>query len=135
MNTNALAIKAAYDATAYGDFAPLMDLLADEVHWHATGPGPLAGEYTGKQDIGRFFVRMGETYGDTFRLRVLDVLSSDEHVVVLTSEQGSYRGDQVAWRSAHVFTFENGRCVRFLSFQDDPFNAFWLAEPAESSRL
>jgi ketosteroid isomerase-like protein len=92
MNTNALAIKAAYDATASGDFAPLMGLLADEVQWRATGPGPLAGDYTGKQDIGRFFARMGETYGDTFRLRVLDILGSNEHVVVLTSEEGSYRG-------------------------------------------
>jgi len=126
MNTNALAIKAAYDATACGNFAPLIGLLADEVQWHITGPGPLAGDYADRRDIGRFFNKMGEIYGASFRLRVLDILDSDEHVVVLTSEEGSYRGDYAAWRSAHVFTFENGRCVRFLSFQDDPFNAFWL---------
>jgi hypothetical protein len=125
MNGDSLAIKAAYDAMAYGDFAPLMGLLADNVQWRVTGPGPLAGDYAGKPEIGRFFARMGETYGDTFRLRVLDILGSDEHVVVLTSEEGDYRGDHVAWRSVHVYSFENGRCVRFLSFQDDPFIAFW----------
>ena len=87
----------------------------------------MAGDYIGKQDIGRFFAQMGETYGDSFRLGVLDILGSDENVVVLTREEAVYRGDPMAWRAAHVFTFENGRCVRFLSFQDDPFIAFWLA--------
>lgn len=128
MNASALAIKAAYDATAQGDVAHLIGLLADDVQWHATGPGPLAGLYAGKQEIGCFFGRMGETYGDTFRLRVLDILGSDEHVIVLTSEEGVYRGERVAWRAAHVYSFENGRCVRFLSFQDDPFIKFWLAQ-------
>lgn len=127
MNANALAVKAAYAATVQGDFAKLIGLLADYIHWRATGPGPLAGDYIGKQDIGRFFAKMGEAYGDTFRLRVLNILGSDEHVVVLTSEEGVYRGEAVAWRSAHVYAFENGRCVRFLSFQDDPFIKFWLA--------
>jgi ketosteroid isomerase-like protein len=127
MNANALAIKAAYDATAQGDVAKLIELLADDVQWRATGPGPLAGLYTGKQDIGRFFGKMGETYGDTFRLSVLDILGSDEQVVVLTSEEGVYRGEHISWRSAHVYSFENERCVRFLSFQDDPFIKFWLA--------
>ena len=70
---------------------------------------------------------MGEI-GDTFRLSVLDILSSNEHVVVLTSEEGVYRGEQISWRSAHVYSFENGRCVRFLSFQDDPFIKFWIAK-------
>jgi ketosteroid isomerase-like protein len=127
MNSNALAIKMAYDAMASGDFAPLMGLLADDVQWRSTGPGPLAGDYSGKEDIGQFFGKMGETYRDSFRLQALDILGSDEHVVVLTSEEGTYRGDHVAWRSAHVYTFANGRCIRFLSFQDDAFNAFWLA--------
>jgi ketosteroid isomerase-like protein len=129
MNSNVLAVKAAYDATATGDFAPLIALLAEDIQWRVTGPGPLVGHYRGKPAIGRFFARMGETYGDSFRLRVIDILASDERVVVLTSEQGGYRGDAVAWRSAHVFTFENGLCVRFLSFQDDAFIAFWLARP------
>jgi ketosteroid isomerase-like protein len=122
-----MAIKAAYNATARGDFNALLDLLADNVQWRTTGPGPLAGDYLGKQDMGRFFAKMGETYGDTFRQHVLDIAGSDEHVVVLASEEGVYRGDHVAWRSAHVYTFESGHCVRFLSLQDDPFIAFWLA--------
>jgi uncharacterized protein len=126
MNSNVLAIKGAYEATARGELNALIGLLADDVQWRTTGPGPLAGDYVGKQDIGRFFAKMGETYGDTFRLSVLDILGSDEHVVVLTSEEGVYRGDHVAWRGAHVYTFENGRVVRFLSFQDDAFIAFWL---------
>jgi len=127
MNSNALAIKAAYEATARGEFDALIGLLADDVHWRTTGPGPLAGDYVGKPDVGRFFAGMAKAYGDTFRLGVLDILGSDEHVVVLTSEEAVYRGDRVAWRGAHVYAFEKGRAVRFLSFQDDAFIAFWLA--------
>lgn len=86
---------------AIGEIADARRELAGDVQWRTTGPGPLAGLYTGKQDIGRFFGKMGETYGDTFRL--------------------------ISWRSAHVYSFENGSCIRFLSFQDDPFIKFWLA--------
>lgn len=127
MNSPVLEIQAAYEATARGDFNALIGLLADDVQWRTTGPGPLAGDYVGKQDIGRFFAKMGEIYGDSFRLGVLDIVGSDENVVVLTREEAVYRGDPIAWRGAHVYTFENGRCVRFLSFQDDAFIAFWLA--------
>ena len=77
MSYHVMAIKAAYDATSRGDFAPLMGLLADDVQWRATGPGPLAGDYVGKQDIGRFFARMGKILVRTFRLRVLDIVGSD----------------------------------------------------------
>ena len=42
------------------------------------------------------------------RISVLDTLGSDGPVVALTGEEGSYRGDHGAWRSAQVFTFENG---------------------------
>lgn len=84
----------------------------------------MTGLYADNQEIGRFFGRMGETYGDTFRLRVLDILGSDEHVIVLTSEEDVYRGERVAWRAAHVYSFEHGRCVRFLNFQNDPFIKF-----------
>jgi hypothetical protein len=130
MNANALAVKDAYDATSRGDFAKIIALLASDVRWRVTGPGPLAGDYTGPHEIGRFFARMGEVYADSFRLRVLDILGSDEHVVVLTSEEGGYRGDRVAWRSAHVYRFEGARCVEFLSFQDDSFIDFWTVRKA-----
>jgi hypothetical protein len=43
MSSNAKAIKVAYDATAYRDCAPLMELLSDDVQWATTGPGPVGG--------------------------------------------------------------------------------------------
>ena len=54
MNANALAIKAAYDATAQGDVATLIGLLADDVQWRATGPGPLAGLYEASRTSAAF---------------------------------------------------------------------------------
>jgi ketosteroid isomerase-like protein len=132
MNANLLAVKDAYDATSRGDFDKLIGLLSPGIRWRVTGPGPLAGEYIGTYEVGGFFAEMGKVYGDSFRLRVLDTLASDEHVVVLTSEEGASRGERVAWRSAHVFKFRGARCVEFLSFQDDAFIDFWTArkEPA-----
>ena len=38
MNSPVLAIKAAYEATARGDFNALIGLLADDVRWRTTGP-------------------------------------------------------------------------------------------------
>lgn len=125
MNANVLAVKDAYDATSRGDFGKLIGLLAPHVRWRATGPGPLAGEYIGAHEIGRFFASMGEVYGGSFRLQVIDALGSEQHVIVLTREEGVYKGDRVGWRSAHVYKFQDGRCVEFLSFQDDAFINFW----------
>ena len=57
--------------------------------------------------------RWGEIYGDSFRLGVLDIVGSDENVIVLTSEEAVYRGDPIAWRGAHVTLSKMGAASAF----------------------
>ncbi|HLG46517.1 MAG TPA: nuclear transport factor 2 family protein [Reyranella sp.] len=124
-HSNRQAIQSAYEAFGRGDVNALFDLLADDVHWHASAPGPAAGDYVGKGEVMSFFGKMAEAYGDTFRLEAIDILASESRVVVLTQERAEHKGRPLAFRSAHVYEFEHRKCVRFLSFQDDAFVDFW----------
>ena len=126
-NPNLQAIQNAYQAMGRGDASVLLSTLAEDIEWKATGPGPVAGIYRGRDEVLSFFGKMGQVYGQSFRLDVVDMLASDEHVVVLTKEGGQHQGRDVEFRAAHVYTFSDGKCRRFLSFQDDAYIKFWLA--------
>ena len=121
---NERRLREAYDASAGGDIAPLINLMADDVQWHASGRGPVAGDYSGKSGVLDFFARMGALYGDTFRLEVLDVFGNDARGVVLTREQGEHGGRALEFRSAHTYEFGGGVCVRFMNFVDDAYDEF-----------
>ena len=122
---NEQRLTEAYEASARGDVAPLMKLLADDVRWHASGRGPVAGDYSGKSGVLDFFARMGALYGDTFRLEVLDIFANDARGVVLTRERGEHNGRALEFRSAHIYEFDGGVCVRFMNFVDDAYDEFW----------
>lgn len=66
----------------------VMSLLTDDIEFHIFGRSPLSGSYLGKDEIPRFFGKLIETYGDTFRLEVQDILVNDKHGVALTRERG-----------------------------------------------
>ncbi len=124
---NQQAIHSAYEAMGRGDATALMSILADDIEWEASGPGPVAGVYRGKDEVMNFFGKMAQAYGDTFRLDVVDMLASNDRVVVLTKEGGRHQGREIRFRAAHVYEFSGGKCRRFLSFQDGAFIDFWLA--------
>ena len=56
-------IKTSYDAFEKGNLNPLMISLADNVRWHVSGGGPLAGDYIGKAEVLNFFGKMMQLYG------------------------------------------------------------------------
>lgn len=48
---NARLLRNAYEAFGSGDLEPLLGALTDDISWHDSTLGPLAGSYTGKDQV------------------------------------------------------------------------------------
>ena len=126
MNTqNESMLRTSYDAFGRGDINLLMSSLSDDIDWLVSGGSPLAGKYVGKNEVLSFFGKMMNLYHGRLKMDVLDILASDRHGVVLTSEAAQYDGRSVEFRSVHVWEISGGRMKRFQVFYDDAYHQFW----------
>jgi ketosteroid isomerase-like protein len=62
-------LRKGYAAFVEGDLDTVMGLFTDDIKWHVPGSNPLAGDYTGKEEIGAFFGKFMELTNGTFRSR------------------------------------------------------------------
>jgi uncharacterized protein len=122
---NERMLSNAYTAFATGDLATVTAMFSDDIAWHASGTSPVSGDYTGKDEILQFFGKMMQAYDGTLQVQVLDILANDNHGVVLTNERGTSGGQTVEFRSVHLWTISDGRCTRFVSYEDDAYHQFW----------
>jgi len=63
---------------------PLLGALTDDIPRHDSTVGPLAGAYTGKDQVLGLFGEMMEVHGGTPRLEVADIFANDGRGVLLT---------------------------------------------------
>ena len=126
---NAELLRAVYEAFGNGDLEPLLGSLTDDISWHDSTLGPVAGDYTGKDQVLGFFGKMMDVYGGTLRLEVVDILANENHGVVLTREAGTTGGESVEWSGAHLWSFRDGQCAEFSSYADVRYQRFWSSKP------
>jgi ketosteroid isomerase-like protein len=118
-----------YQAFCDGDFDAMGRLLADEVVWHVAGGGTAAGDKQGRTDVLDFLRSVADATGGNFRIQVHDVLTNNEHIVVLshvtcTRDTLIYRADEV-----HVFHIDDdGLIHEAWGFTAEPGGqgAFWF---------
>lgn len=122
---NETIIRAVYDDISSGSLDGVASLLADDVTWQITGDSPISGTYTGKDAVFGFFSKMMELYGGTFRIQVRDVLANDGYGVVISVEKGEVGGETVEFGSVHLWGIRDGKCVNFISYEDDNYHQFW----------
>ncbi len=91
-------------------------------------PGPLAGVYTGKDQVLGLFGKMMEVYGGTLRVDVVDVLANESRGVVLTAEAGTAGGVAVSWSGVHLWRFRDGRCAQLVVYADADYQRFWSSK-------
>ena len=53
-------LRETYQAFAGGDLEPLLGALTDDISWHDSRLGPLAGHCTGKDQVLGLFAKMTE---------------------------------------------------------------------------
>ena len=117
-----------YAAFEKGDFAALTDVFADDIVWHVSGPGPLAGTYRSRDEVFGMFARLAEETGGTFRLELHDVLANDEHSVALVTVFATRQGKSFEDLGTHVFHVKGGKMTEFWQTTTNPEAAveFWV---------
>src|SRR5579859_2093148 len=120
----AQVLRDAYQAAGHGDLQPLLGTLREDVTWADSTLGPLAGTYT-KDEVPQFFAKMMDIYGRTLWLEIVSIVADDNHAAVLTRESGTVRGETATWTGVHVWSFEQGRATRFVSYASAEYQRFW----------
>ena len=116
---NAALIKGAYEAFARGDVAHAFAAFAEDILWHVPGRGPLSRDYRGHAELGGFFQKFMELSAGTFRIRIDDVLSKGDRVVVLCTESAQRGGRSWSSPQVHVWTIRDDRATVFWQYQGD----------------
>ncbi len=99
-----------YEAFGRGDTDGAMATIADTVEWIVPGDNALTGVYSGKDEVGGLWARIGEK---GFRTQPEEFLADGEKVVVVTTY--SIGNDQS--RVVDVATYDaSGKLARFEAF-------------------
>jgi len=92
---------------------------ADDVVLHFPGRGAMAGDYRGKDELGRLFQHQAEMLDSPPEIATHDVLANDEHAVVLNAVRASRGGRIMEQEQVVVMFIRDGRITETrLHFSD-----------------
>jgi ketosteroid isomerase-like protein len=126
--SNAEILRAGYEAFAAGDVPAVLAIFSKDITWNVPGRSPIAGDYTGHDEVVGFFQMLGERSDGTFHLDVHDILDNgDATVVVLVTEKGERNGTQLSSPDAHVWHMQDGKATSFQAYSADQYveDEFW----------
>jgi ketosteroid isomerase-like protein len=105
-------VRGAYEAFSRGDIPAVLEVLADDVAWTVPPPLPQAAEANGRDEVVRFFERLGGIWQD-LDLDLDDFVASGDRVCVIGRGSGKVDGQQAGYGFVHCWTIDGGRAVRF----------------------
>jgi ketosteroid isomerase-like protein len=108
-------VRGAYESFARGDVPQVIGILADDVEWTVGPPLPQAMDAHGREDVGRFFERIGSIY-EQLEVKPRDFVASDDRVCVVGSASGKSDGRDVAYDFAHVWQLADGKARTFTEY-------------------
>lgn len=126
--SNADIIRSGYEAFGAGDVPAVLAIFSDDLTWHISGRSPLAGTYTGPDEVLGFFGQLGERSNGTFNLDVHDILDNgDDKVVLLVTENAQRNDASLSMSAVHVWRVQDGKATAFEAFVADDYEVdeFW----------
>ena len=103
------------------DVAAIADCLAEDVVIHVPGRNPLSGTHRGRGEVlTRLFQAWEEAFG-SLQIRIHDVLSSGDHVVLLSDRTAKRDGLAVDMRAASIYHVREGRIAEAWLMEWDPY--------------
>jgi ketosteroid isomerase-like protein len=128
VQSNAQIIQSGYEAFAAGDVPAVLAMFSDDISWNIPGRSPLAGTYTGPDEVLGFFQQLGERSNGTFNLEVRDILDNGKDKVVLLLTETAQRDDKsLNAEAVHVWGLQAGKATTFQAYIADEYTVdeFW----------
>jgi ketosteroid isomerase-like protein len=118
---NEQIIKDLYDAFGRGDVPTILNMLAEDVDWYDPGPPAVthAGRYRGRNDVMRFFTRLGESVV-VEAFQPTEFIAKGDRVIVLGSLRGKVKQTGLVYDNewAMSWTLRDGRVTKWQIFED-----------------
>jgi ketosteroid isomerase-like protein len=109
-------------AAKRGDWDTAFGFLADDLLIHIPGRSAFAGQQFGKDAAVDYIQSIRERYRDGgIELEVIDMLCSDERVVLLVRERFHGNGAPVEIRRANVYRVKDEKVVEVSIFEADQY--------------
>jgi ketosteroid isomerase-like protein len=121
-------VRQANAAFVTGELGALQSqYLAENVVWHISGRGPLAGDYDGVAQVMSLLSKISELSGRTARFQLHDVVANDNHTVSLATVSAQRAGKHYHDNLVHVMHVQDGKATEVWTHAADPFAAaeFW----------
>jgi len=124
---NAKVVRRLYDAFARGDMETTKSCFVHDAVWHLLGRSPIAGDHHGVDAIIRFFGKLKELSGGTFRAELTDVVANDRHAVALQRATGTRGMKRLDVTACQVMRIQDGRILEVRGYYSDQYalDDFW----------
>lgn len=94
----------------------LLDSIAEDVTWHSSGNGPLAGTYDDRDALWNGF--FAPAWEAPIRLEDREVFATDEYAAAVTDLVIGAGDDEQRWKLVEVARVRDGEIVERWSFND-----------------
>jgi ketosteroid isomerase-like protein len=109
-------------AAKRGDWDTAFGFLADDLLIHIPGRSAFAGQRFGKAAAVDYIQSIRERYRDgAIELELIDMLCSEERVVLLVRERFHGDGEPIEIRRANVYRVEDDKVVEVSIFEADQY--------------
>lgn len=109
-------------AAKRGDWETAFGFLADDLLIHIPGRSAFAGQRFGKAAAVDYIQSIRERYRDgAIELELIDMLASDERVVLLVRERFRGEGAPIEIRRANVYRVKDEKVVEVSIFEADQY--------------
>jgi ketosteroid isomerase-like protein len=114
--TDADALRSAYDALNRSDLTRVFGLIAPDIDWHDQATMP-DGPGRGRESFMQYLHSWLESF-DEFRIEPDEIFEQGDHLIAVVCQTGRGRisGAEIAVRIAHVWTIEDDRAIRWRSY-------------------
>jgi ketosteroid isomerase-like protein len=126
--SNAELLRVGYENFIAGDVPAVLAIFAENITWRIAGRNPVAGDYTGHDEVLGFFQKLVEGSNGTFTLTVQDIIDNgDDTVVVLVTHLAQRDDIELETPAVHVWQVRDSKCTSHMSYVYDvhAWDAFW----------
>ena len=126
--TNQSKLEKIYAHFSAGKYDEMMSECAENTTFQIAGKSAVSGKFDRTRFVTEVLQKMQKDSNGTLKTEIHDILTSDRHGLVLTTESLTRDGKKAEYRSVHVWRIENGTPVAWYLYPRDlyQFDALWV---------